>query len=126
MHIRYHYILSIFNEIVTKCSGIEEKVDGSSKGVSETEVNRLIKVAKDEVTASVEKVKKSKDEVQVSIDKLKDDVKKINDLQTKQNKQDDTIAKLQKTVDSLDSSNKLSTNLWKILYAFISSSYFCR
>merc|ERR1712029_1247109 len=104
----YSKVQKIKDDLVSKCSGIEKKFDSSSKGITETEVNRLIKLSKDDVAASVEKVKKGKDEVQASVDKLKDDVKKINEMQIKQIKQDDIIAKLQKTVDSLDSSNKLN------------------
>merc|ERR1712147_497651 len=92
-----------------KVTAIEKKVDNNSKGLVESDVNRLIKASKDDLTSSIDtKVKRSKDELQTSLDKLQTDVKKITDLQTKMTKHEDNLSKIQKTVDSLDSSTKLN------------------
>ena len=102
-------IQKVKDEMNLKVIAIEKKVDTTSKGLVESDVNRLIKASKEDVTSSIDtKVKKCKDEIQTSFDKLQTDAKKISDLQTKITKQEDILSKIQKTVDSLDSSSKLS------------------
>ena len=110
-------IQKVKDEMNLKMTAIEKKVDSNSKGLVETDVIRLIKASKDDLTSSIDtKVKKSKDELQMSLDKLQTDVKKITDLQTKITKQEDNLSKLQRTVDSLDSSSKQSKPKHWILY----------
>ena len=73
-------IQKVKDEMNLKVIAIEKKVDTTSKGLVESDVNRLIKASKEDVTSSIDtKVKKCKDEIQTSFDKLQTDAKKISE-----------------------------------------------
>merc|ERR1712131_307990 len=44
----------IKDEIMTKMNNTEKKIEGSSKGLSENQVSRLMKASKDELNTSIE------------------------------------------------------------------------
>ena len=91
-------IQKIKDDIATKMSALEKKVDGSPKGVDITEVNRLIKTSKDDINVVVDnKVKKCEEDVKKSF---------VSDLQSKLSKQEENISKLQRNVDTLQASNR--------------------
>ena len=95
-------IQKIKDDIATKMSALEKKVDGSPKGVDITEVNRLIKTSKDDITIVVDnKVKKCEEDVKKSF---------VSDLQGKLSKQEENITKLQRNVDTLQASSRQSNS----------------
>ena len=87
---------------------VDRKVDSNSKGVDITEVNKLIKTSKDDITVVIDnKVKKCQEDIKKSC---------VSDLQTKITKQEDIVTKLQKNVDALETSNKLSKIYHKLFF----------
>ena len=93
-------IQKIKDDMATKLNTVDKKVDGNPKGLDVTEVNKLIKTSKDEMTNVIDnKVKKCEEDVKKSV---------VTEVQTKITKQEETISKLQRNIDTLETSNKQS------------------
>ena len=93
-------IQKIKDDLASKMTAVERKVDGNPKGVDITEINKLIKSSKDDITTVIDnKVKKSQEDVKKSV---------VPDLQTKITKQEEIVAKLQRNIDNIETSNKQS------------------
>ena len=101
-------IQKLKDDLASKMMAVDRKVDSNSKGVDITEVNKLIKTSKDDITVVIDnKVKKCQEDIKKSC---------VSDLQTKITKQEDIVTKLQKNVDALETSNKLSKIYHKLFF----------
>ena len=96
-------IQKIKDDLATKLNSVDKKVDGNPKGLDVAEVNKLIKTSKDEMGNVIDnKVKKCEEDVKKSV---------VAEVQTKITKQEETISKLQRNIDTLETSNKQSKKI---------------
>merc|ERR1712223_1884284 len=97
------------NTKVTSCStevkNMEKRIEANSKGIDPGEVDKRVKAAKDELSTKIAADNKA---LEKKLDGTAAELKKMGDLGGKVTKQEEKLAKLKTSVDSLEASTKSS------------------
>merc|ERR1719320_647408 len=84
---------------------MEKRIEAKSKGIDSGEVDKRVKAAKDELSNKIAADNKA---LEKKLDGTAAEVKKMSDLGGKVTKQEEKLAKLKTSVDSLEASTKSS------------------